>query len=70
MDLSGRAALITGGKRIGGAVASAFAAGGADVALAYHRSRPSRRPPPSRRRGGGPLSVRRICPGRMTARGW
>ena len=39
MDLSGRAALITGGKRIGGAVASAFAAGGADVALAYHRSR-------------------------------
>ena len=39
MDLSGRAALITGGKRIGGAVASAFAAGGADVALAYNRSR-------------------------------
>ena len=38
MDLSGRAALITGGKWIGGAVASAFAAGGADVALAYHRS--------------------------------
>ena len=39
MDLSGRAALITGGKGIGGAGASAFAAGGADVALAYHRPR-------------------------------
>ena len=39
MDLSGRAALITGGKRIGGAVASAFAAGAADGALPYHRSR-------------------------------
>ncbi len=31
--------LITGAKRIGGAVACAFAAGGADVALAYNRSR-------------------------------
>ena len=39
MDLGGRAVLITGGKRIGGAVASAFAAGGADVALSYNRSR-------------------------------
>ncbi len=39
MDLSGRAVLITGAIRIGGSVASAFAAGGADVALAYNRSR-------------------------------
>ena len=39
MDLAGRAVLITGVKRIGGAVASAFALGGADVALAYNRSR-------------------------------
>ncbi len=39
MNLSGRAVLITGAKRIGGAVASAFAARGADVALAYNRSR-------------------------------
>ena len=39
MDLSGRAVLLTGVKRIGGAVASAFATAGADVALAYNRSR-------------------------------
>jgi NAD(P)-dependent dehydrogenase (short-subunit alcohol dehydrogenase family) len=39
MDLSGRVVLITGGKRMGLAVASACAAGGADVALAYNRSR-------------------------------
>jgi NAD(P)-dependent dehydrogenase (short-subunit alcohol dehydrogenase family) len=39
MDLSGRVVLITGGKRMGLAVASAFAVGGADVALAYNRSR-------------------------------
>jgi NAD(P)-dependent dehydrogenase (short-subunit alcohol dehydrogenase family) len=38
MDISGRAALITGGKRIGAAVAIDFAARGADVALAYNRS--------------------------------
>ena len=38
MDLSGRAVLITGGKRIGATVASALAAGGADVALSYNRS--------------------------------
>jgi NAD(P)-dependent dehydrogenase (short-subunit alcohol dehydrogenase family) len=39
MDLSGRAALITGGKRIGAAVAKAFAEGGMDVALSYNTSR-------------------------------
>lgn len=39
MDLAGRAALITGGKRIGAAVARALAAHGMDVALAYNRSR-------------------------------
>jgi NAD(P)-dependent dehydrogenase (short-subunit alcohol dehydrogenase family) len=40
MDLTGRIALITGGKRIGAAVAVALAERGADVALSYSRSRP------------------------------
>jgi NAD(P)-dependent dehydrogenase (short-subunit alcohol dehydrogenase family) len=39
MQLSGRAALITGGKRIGAAVAKAFAEAGMDVGLSYNRSR-------------------------------
>src|SRR6476620_3302202 len=39
MNLTGRAALITGGKRIGAAIASALAAAGMDVALSYNASR-------------------------------
>lgn len=39
MDLAGRAALITGGKRIGAAIARAFARAGMDVALSYNASR-------------------------------
>ena len=39
MNLSGRAALITGGKRIGAEIAKAFAAAGIDVALSYNTSR-------------------------------
>lgn len=39
MDLANRAALITGGRRIGAAVARALAARNMDVALAYNRSR-------------------------------
>ena len=39
MDLGGRAALITGGKRIGAVVATELARAGADVALVYNRSR-------------------------------
>ena len=40
MDLTGRAALITGGKRIGAAIARDLASRGVDLALAYHTSRP------------------------------
>ena len=39
MQLTGGAALITGGKRIGAAVARALAAAGMDVALSYNKSR-------------------------------
>mgnify|MGYP000653061866 CR=1 FL=1 len=39
MELTGKVALITGGKRMGAAVATMLAAAGADVALVYHRSR-------------------------------
>jgi NAD(P)-dependent dehydrogenase (short-subunit alcohol dehydrogenase family) len=39
MDLSGRAVLLTGGTRIGAAVALDLARRGADIALVYHRSR-------------------------------
>lgn len=38
MQLTDRTALITGGRRIGIAVAAALAAHGADVALTFHRS--------------------------------
>ena len=39
MELAGRVALITGGRRIGAAVAIELARGGVDIALAYRRSR-------------------------------
>jgi NAD(P)-dependent dehydrogenase (short-subunit alcohol dehydrogenase family) len=39
MELGGRVALITGGKRIGAVVATELARGGADVALVYRSSR-------------------------------
>ena len=39
MELNGRVALITGGKRIGAVVAAELARAGADVALVYRRSR-------------------------------
>jgi len=38
MDLTGRGSLVTGGKRIGGAVAQALAERGADVAICYRAS--------------------------------
>jgi NAD(P)-dependent dehydrogenase (short-subunit alcohol dehydrogenase family) len=39
MELTGKAVLITGAKRIGGAVARELAARGMDVAVSYNRSR-------------------------------
>ena len=39
MELSGRVAMVTGGKRIGAALATELARGGADVALVYRTSR-------------------------------
>jgi NAD(P)-dependent dehydrogenase (short-subunit alcohol dehydrogenase family) len=39
MELPGRVALVTGGRRIGAVVATELARGGADVALVYRRSR-------------------------------
>jgi NAD(P)-dependent dehydrogenase (short-subunit alcohol dehydrogenase family) len=39
MELAGRVALITGGRRIGAAVATELARHGADIALVYRRSR-------------------------------
>jgi NAD(P)-dependent dehydrogenase (short-subunit alcohol dehydrogenase family) len=39
MELSGRVALITGGRRIGAVVAAELARGGADLVLVYRRSR-------------------------------
>lgn len=39
MEFAGRAALITGGKRIGAAIAVDLAARGVDVAIGYNRSR-------------------------------
>ncbi|MBI4888330.1 MAG: SDR family oxidoreductase [Acidobacteria bacterium] len=39
MELTGRVALVTGGKRIGAVVATELARGGADVALVYRTSR-------------------------------
>ena len=38
MELAGRVALITGGKRIGAVVAAELASRGVDVALSYNRS--------------------------------
>jgi NAD(P)-dependent dehydrogenase (short-subunit alcohol dehydrogenase family) len=53
MRLNGTVALITGGKRIGLAVAEALAARGADVALTYARSRAEAEEGASRVRAAG-----------------
>ncbi|HTK28012.1 MAG TPA: SDR family oxidoreductase [Vicinamibacterales bacterium] len=53
MDLAGKAALITGGKRIGLVVAAALAGRGMDVALTYARSRSEAEEAGARVRGAG-----------------
>ena len=53
MTLSGAAALVTGGKRIGAAVAGDFASAGADVALVYNRSRDEAQETAARVRSAG-----------------
>lgn len=53
MDLPGKVALITGGKRIGLVVAEELARRGADVALSYARSRPEAEEAAERVRAAG-----------------
>jgi NAD(P)-dependent dehydrogenase (short-subunit alcohol dehydrogenase family) len=53
VDLPGKVALITGGKRIGLVVAEQLAQRGADVALGYARSRPAAEEAAARVRAAG-----------------
>ena len=53
MDLADKVALLTGGRRIGVAVAERLAELGADVALAYNRSRDEAESAADRVRGAG-----------------
>src|SRR5687767_10149323 len=57
MELPGRVALITGGKRIGAVVATELARGGADVALVYRSSRPEAEETAAAVRALGPRAV-------------
>ena len=57
MEITGRAALITGGRRIGAAVAVHLAAHGADVAIAYNRSQDEAEATAARARESGRLGV-------------
>jgi NAD(P)-dependent dehydrogenase (short-subunit alcohol dehydrogenase family) len=57
MDLQNRIALITGGKRIGAAVAAGLAARGVDVALSYARSQAEATEAAERVRAAGQRSV-------------
>ena len=53
MDLTGKVALITGGRRIGAAVAEGLAGRGVDVALSYNRSVAEAETAADRVRGAG-----------------
>jgi NAD(P)-dependent dehydrogenase (short-subunit alcohol dehydrogenase family) len=57
MNLADKIALITGGKRIGAAVAAALASRGVDVALSYSRSEVEAREAAERVRAAGRKSV-------------
>ena len=57
MDLADKVALITGGRRIGVTVAERLAGLGADIALAYNRSRDEAESAPDRVRGAGRAAV-------------
>lgn len=57
MDLTDRVALITGGRRIGVAVAQRLAGVGADVALSYNRSRDEAEQAAERVRAAGRAAV-------------
>ncbi|HJR61744.1 MAG TPA: SDR family oxidoreductase [Vicinamibacterales bacterium] len=57
MQLTGCAALITGGKRIGAEVAIDLAARGADVAIAYNRSEREARAAVARAEGEGRRAI-------------
>lgn len=53
MDPRGKVALVTGGRRVGAAVALALARAGADVALSYNRSRDEAEATAAEARGAG-----------------
>jgi NAD(P)-dependent dehydrogenase (short-subunit alcohol dehydrogenase family) len=57
MELNGRVALITGGKRIGAVVAAELARAGADVAMVYRQSRAEAEETAATVRGLGRRSV-------------
>ena len=54
MELSGKVAIVTGGKRIGRVVAQELARRGVDLVLSYRGSKDEALQTVGRRRGSGP----------------